>query len=177
MVVASAMASALLGGGCRRHLAIALAWWPRSAWAIAIAALAVAPEAARPPATIAAKTAALAAKTAALAAEATAFPIAPFVAIALAHLHGGLGLVPLDANREKAEHVAGQAHAALHLGDGGGRRVDVHERIVRLAVLLDLEGEALEAPILGLGDPAAAFGDDLAIFLGQRLDLCLADVL
>src|SRR5262249_50139018 len=130
-----------------------------------------------PPAPSAAKPAALAAKTAALAAEAAALPIAPFVAIALAHLHGGLGLVPLDANREKADHVGGQAHAALHLGDGGGRCVDVHERIVRLAVLLDLEGEALEAPILGLGDPAAAFGDDLPIFLGQRLDLRLADVL
>ena len=45
------------------------------------------------------------------------------------------------------------------------------QRVVRLAVLLDLEGEALEAPVLGLGDLAAAFGDDVGEFLGQRLDL------
>jgi hypothetical protein len=48
---------------------------------------------------------------------------------------------------------------------------------VRLAVLLDLEGDGLEAPILGLADLASTFLDDLGVFLRQRLDLRLADIL
>ena len=34
-----------------------------------------------------------------------------------------------------------------------GERVEVHQRVVCLAVLLDLEGEGLDAPVLGLADP------------------------
>ena len=45
--------------------------------------------------------------------------------------------------------------APLHLGDCRGRRLDVHQRVVGLAVLLDLEGDGLEAPVLGLADLAA----------------------
>src|SRR5215831_1022263 len=168
--------SALLGGVCRRRLAIPLARWPGSPRAIPIPALAVAPETSSP-ATIAAQAAALAAEATALAAKAAALAIAPIVAVALAHLHGGFALVLLDANRQKADDVGGQAHAAFHLGDRGRRCVDVHERIVGLAVLLDLEGEALEAPIFGLADPPATFGDDLAVFLHQGFDLRLADIL
>ena len=57
---------------------------------IPIAALALAPETA-PSAT-------LASEAATLSAEAAALAIAPIVAIALAHLHGGLGRVPLDTD-------------------------------------------------------------------------------
>src|SRR5215467_3868733 len=166
--------SALLGGGCR--LAIALARRPWSPWAIPITALAVAPEAAAP-AAVTTKATAVAAEATALAAKAAAIAIAPFVAVALAHLHGGFGFVLLDANRQKAYDVGGQAHAPLHLGNRGRRCVEVHERIVGLAVLLDLEREALEAPILALADPPATFGDDFAVFLRQCFDLRLADIL
>src|SRR5262245_34108541 len=48
---------------------------------------------------------------------------------------------------------------------------------MRLAVLLDLVGERLDAPIFGLADPASALGDDLAVFLCQRIDLRLRDIL
>ena len=46
-----------------------------------------------------------------------------------------------------------------------------------LAALLDLVGEALEAPVFGLGDLAPAFGDDVGILLRQRFDLRLGNVL
>src|SRR6516225_838679 len=94
--------SALLGGVCRRHLAITLARWPGCPWAIPITALAVAPEASTP--------AAVTAEAAALAAEAAALTIAPVVAVALAHLHGGFSLVLLDADRQKADDIGGQTH-------------------------------------------------------------------
>ncbi len=74
---------------------------------------------------------------------------------------------------DEADDVGREAHAPLHLGDGRRRSVDVHQRVVRLAVLLDLEGEGLEAPVLGLADLAAAFGDDIGEFFRQRLDLRL----
>src|SRR6516225_8102151 len=94
--------SALLGGVWRRHLAFTLARWPGSPWAIPITALAVAPEASTP-AAVAAEAAAVAAEAAALTAKAAPLTIAPVVAVALAHLHGGFGLVLLDADRQKAD--------------------------------------------------------------------------
>src|SRR5262249_24174227 len=166
--------AAVLGGGCRLPTALARgSWSPR---ATPITALGVALEAAAPaavtthPTTVAAEATAFAAKAAALA-------IAPVVAIALAHLHRRFGFVLLDANRQKADDVGGQAHAALHLGNRGRRCVDVHQRIVGLAVLLDFEREALEAPILALADPPTTFGDDFAVFLRQCFHLRLADIL
>jgi hypothetical protein len=42
---------------------------------------------------------------------------------------------------------------------------------MRLAVLLDAEGEGLDAPVLRLGDLAAAGGDEALELLGQGIDL------
>src|SRR5262249_53663574 len=124
--------SALLGSAWRAQLSVALARWPCPPWTIPIAAAlalapATAPSAALPP-----EAATLSAEAAAFAAEAAALAIAPIVAIALAHLHGGLGLVPLDTDGQKANDIGRQAHAALHLGNHSRGRFDVHERIVRL---------------------------------------------
>jgi hypothetical protein len=52
-----------------------------------------------------------------------------------------------------------------------GGAVDVEEDIVALAVLLDAERQALQAPELLLGHVAALGGDDPGEVLGQGLDL------
>ncbi len=97
--------------------------------------------------------------------------------VALAHHHRRLGLVRLDLDGEKAEHLGGQAHAPLHLGHGRRRRIDVEQREVRLAALLDLVGEAFDAPVLALGDLAATLLDEIGEFFGECLDLGVGDVL
>ena len=50
-------------------------------------------------------------------------------------------------------------------------------RVVRLAVLLDAVGEGLEAPILVLGDLAAALGQDFGQGIGHFFDLLGRNVL
>src|SRR6185369_6909875 len=186
--------SALLGGGCRGRgswrFAIALARRARAARStVAIAAFAVSTEATASAATAAEAATTTAAITATEAATATAAEAAtiapepaaaiavasPLVAVGLAHLDGGLGLVLVDADGDEADDVGREAHAALHLGNRRRRCVEVHERVVRLAVLLDLERDGLETPIFCFADLAAAFGDDVAVFFRQRLDLRLTD--
>ena len=162
------------------------------AWStVAIAAFAVATEATASAATAAEAATTPAAITATEAATATAAEAAtiapepaaaiavasPLVAVGLAHLDGGLGLVLVDADGDEANDVGREAHAALHLGNRRRRCVEVHQRIVRLAVLLDLERDGLETPIFCFADLAAAFGDDVAVFFRQRFDLRLTDVL
>src|SRR5690606_24205861 len=55
--------------------------------------------------------------------------------------------------------------------------LDVQHHEVRFAVSVDLVGEALEAPGLGLGDLAAALLDDFGGTGGERIDLSLAQIL
>ena len=146
----------------------------------------LAAEAATAAAAIASETATVAAaeaaavstpEAAAIAAEAATVAVTAFVAVALAHLDGRLGLMRLDAHGDEADDVGRQAHAPLHLGDRRRRGLEVHERVVSLAVFLDLESDGLQPPVLGLGNFASAFLDDLRIFLRQRLDLRLTDIL
>src|SRR3954470_22894345 len=75
---------------------------------------------------------------------AAAFTIAPaaLVALFLLHLYRGFLLEVLDAHRQEAQHILVDAHLALHLGNRIVRGVDIHQRVVRLAVLVDAEGEA-----------------------------------
>ena len=56
---------------------------------------------------------------------------------------------------EVAQHVFVDALLALDLGDRRRRRIDVQQREMRLAVLVDAVGEGLHAPVFGLGDLAA----------------------
>ncbi len=83
----------------------------------------------------------------------------------------------VDANGEIADDVLVDAQQALDLGHRRGGGGDVHEREVRLAVLLDAEGERLQAPRLDLGDRAAEGGDLCLDLLRQRFDLLLRHVL
>ncbi len=77
----------------------------------------------------------------------------------------------VDADGHEAQDVFIDAHLALHLGDRRRRRVDVEERVVGLAVLLDAVRERLEPPVLVLGHLAAALGEDVGEVGGHFLDL------
>ena len=76
-----------------------------------------------------------------------------------------------DLQGDEAQNVFVDAHLAFHLGQGGRGGVDVEQREVRLAVLLDPVGEGLDAPVFDLFDLAAGGGDDPFILLGQRFHL------
>ena len=53
---------------------------------------------------------------------------------------------PLDAGHEVAEDLLGDQEAALHLGDGLGRRLEQDDVVRAFAVPVDLVGEAAAAP-------------------------------
>src|SRR5690348_7650520 len=99
------------------------------------------------------------------------------VAVRLAHHRRGAFLELFDADGEIAQHVLREALLALDLGQRSGRRLDVEQRDVRLAVLADAVGEGLQPPVLVLGDLAAEAADDVGELLGQVLDLLRAQVL
>ena len=61
----------------------------------------------------------------------------------------------VDAEREVTQDVLVEAQRALELDHRLGRGGDVHEREMRLAVLLDAVRQGLQAPGLDLGDRAA----------------------
>ena len=83
----------------------------------------------------------------------------------------------LDADGEPADHVLADAVLPLELGDDRAGALEIEQHEVRLAVAVDLVGEALEAPGLGLGDLAAALFDDFGGTGGERVDLSLAQIL
>ena len=56
-------------------------------------------------------------------------------------------------------------------------RVDVEERIMRAAVLLDLVGGGLETPIFGLTDLAAKLFDDGLVGVHKPCNLLLGNIL
>src|SRR5208337_662313 len=65
------------------------------------------------------------------------------VVVALAQLRRRALFEFLDAQRQYAQNVLVEALLALHFGDRRRRGVDVHQREMRLAVLLDPVGEGL----------------------------------
>ncbi len=122
----------------------------------------------------------IAAEAAAIAvAEATAAAAIVTLAVAVDLAHHGRGalLEFLDAHREVAQHFFVEPLLPLDLVDHGRRRIEIHEREVRLAVLAQPIGEGLDAPLLELGDLAAHLLDDALEMVGQFFDLLRADVL
>src|SRR5262249_43561221 len=120
----------------------------------------------------------------AIAAEAALAEAAARAAVAVAVVaraalqHGRRAFLErLDAHGQVAQHVLVDAHLPLHLGDGGGGRIDVEEDVVPLAVLLDAVGDVAQAPMLLLGDLAAELGDQGREGIGQRIGLGGRDVL
>src|SRR5262245_38602006 len=57
------------------------------------------------------------------------------------------------------------------------RGIDVHQRVVGFAVLLDAERERLQSPIFGLADRPATFLEEGAKILQQGLDLLGGNIL
>ena len=58
-------------------------------------------------------------------------------------------------------------HRKLHLLHRRRRGVDVHQRVIRLAVLLDAEGEGLQTPVFHLADLAAIGLENAAELLDE----------
>src|SRR3546814_7355688 len=61
------------------------------------------------------------------------------VAVALAHHDRRSGFMRIDAQRHIADHVFVDRRLAFQFGDGGGGGVNVHQDIMRIAVLADAE--------------------------------------
>src|SRR5262245_328558 len=104
---------------------------------------------------------AVAPASAAIAAIAVAITVAvtpalAFVAIGPTHHRRRSCLVLVDAHGEEADDIGREPHLTLELVYGVMRGIDVDQRIMRFAVLLDAERERLQAPIFGLADRPAA---------------------
>ena len=83
----------------------------------------------------------------------------------------------LDGDGEPADHVFADAVLPLELCDHAARTLDVEHHEVGLAVAVNLVGEALEAPGLGLDDLPAVFRQDIRGVFRERIDLGLSQVL
>ena len=82
-----------------------------------------------------------------------------------------------DAHGDVAQDFFVQALLPLDLVECGGRRIDVQQREMRLAILAQAIGERLHAPLFDLGDLAAHLFDDALELGGQFFDLLRAGVL
>src|SRR5262249_3388578 len=103
--------------------------------------------------------------------------IAIAVAIDLAHHHRRPFFVLVDAHREIAQHVLVEPLLTLDLVHRRRRRIEIHERVVRLAVLAQAVGKRFDAPLFELGDLAAQLLDDAFELGGQFFDLLRAHTL
>jgi hypothetical protein len=106
------------------------------------------------------------------------------VAVAALHHRGRAFFQLVDADRHVAQDVFMDAHLALHFLHGIGRRVDVHQREMRLAVLVDAVLKRLQAPAFHFFHLAAAFFKDalemrhkLFGLLGRNVLACKEHVL
>src|SRR2546423_5195980 len=111
--------------------------------------------------------------------EAIATPlVAVAIPVDLTHQGRGPFLVLIDANGEIAQHVFGEALLPLDLGQRGGRRIELEQGEMRLAVLADAEGERLDAPVFRVADKLATKPLDDALEVGRHfLDLLRAEIL
>src|SRR5262245_24535549 len=103
--------------------------------------------------------------------------LAVAVTIRLAHHGRRPGLVLVDAHREIAQDILVEALLALDLGQRRGRRIDVHEGEMRLAILAQAVAQRFEAPVFGLAERAAHLFDDALELGGQLIDLLRRHVL
>src|SRR5580704_287558 len=83
----------------------------------------------------------------------------------------------VDPYGEVTDYLLVDAQEALDLDHRLGRRGDVKQCEVRLAVLLDAVRKRLNSPRLDLGDRAAERGDLRFDLFRQRFDLLLGNVL
>ena len=92
--------------------------------------------------------------------------------------HGRLAFfVFFNANGEETKNVFVDAHLAFHFGNGCSRSVNVYERVIRLAILLDTVGEGTQTPAFDLTDLAAISFEDTLVLFDESVDLLLGNVL
>jgi hypothetical protein len=85
--------------------------------------------------------------------------------------------VGFDSDGHVTKNVFVDAHLAFHLVDGSSRGIDVHQGIMRLAVLLDAVGQGLEAPVFDTADLAAERFDHTLVLFDESVDLLGGHVL
>jgi len=83
----------------------------------------------------------------------------------------------IDAQRQEADDIGGNAHLAFHLGNCFMRRVDVYQGEMGFAVFLDLVAEIFDAPAFGFIDRAAIVLDDGLVGFKQALELLRGNIL
>src|SRR5687767_14153411 len=100
------------------------------------------------------------------------------ISVGLAQHRRGTFLVLVDAHREVAQHVFRETLLPLDFADGRGRRVELEQGEMRLAVLADAVGERLDPPVFRVADQLAAETFDDALEVGRHfLDLLRAQIL
>src|SRR5262245_61531172 len=104
-------------------------------------------------------------------------PALAFVAVGPAHHRRRPSVVLIDAHGEKANDVGREPHLTLEFVHGVMRGIDVHQRVVGFAVLLDAERERLQSPIFGLADRPATSLEEGTKILQQGLDLLGGNIL
>lgn len=77
----------------------------------------------------------------------------------------------VHAHGQNAHHVLVQRHQTLHLLHGGGGCVGAQIGVMPLAVLVDLVGHRLEAPVFELRHGPAIVGQNLGEMLDQAFGL------
>ena len=83
----------------------------------------------------------------------------------------------IDLDGQNAHDIIMQAHQTLHLLHGGSRCIGAQKGIVTLAVLVDLVGHRLDAPVLVINDGAAVVSQDCAEMFDKTLGLRVRQVL
>jgi hypothetical protein len=85
--------------------------------------------------------------------------------------------VAVDLDGQNAHHVVMQTHQAFHFLHGVRRGVGAHVGVMALAVLVDLVGHRLDAPVFGADEVTAIVAEDRAEVLDQALGLRVGQVL
>jgi hypothetical protein len=83
----------------------------------------------------------------------------------------------VDSYREITQDILVQPLLPFHFGDRRGRRVDVHQGKMCLAVLPDSVGKRFEPPRLDLADRTAALLDYRFELVDKRFDLLAGNIL
>lgn len=83
----------------------------------------------------------------------------------------------VDLDGQHAHHVVMKPHQALHFLHGGRGGIRLQEGIVALAVLVDLVGHRLDAPVFAVDDLAAVVREDRGEMFDEAFGLRVGQVL
>src|SRR3990167_8740210 len=97
---------------------------------------------------------------AAFTAKATFRTVATLTVVTLLHLDRGAICMGVNLDRQHAHDVVMQAHQAFHFLHSRCRSIGFQQGIVAFAVLVDLVGHRLDAPVFAFDDLAAVVCDN-----------------